>query len=132
MCRMGCDRMEENALLSHPWVGMIDGVAASRWEWLARLSLASANEEARRLARRISAFRSTRISSERRAVGLAFGRTGRDASTGPPIPAACTWGSIGSRLARVRMRASVWLMREMVSARVVRRPCSSPSCWASR
>ena len=56
----------------------------------------------------------------------------RAASVGPPMPAAWTWGSIGSRLARTRMRASRWLMRVRVSDRVARRPCSSPISWASR
>ena len=59
---MGCSRMDEKALVSQPWVGMMDGVAASCLEWLARLSLASANDEASRSARRMSALRSTRIS----------------------------------------------------------------------
>ena len=35
-------------------------------------------------------------------------RAGGD--VGPPMPAAWTWGSIGSRLASTRMRASRWLM----------------------
>ena len=58
--------MEENALVSQPWVGMMDGVAASRAECTARLSAASLNDEASRLARRIRALRSTRTSLERR------------------------------------------------------------------
>ncbi len=41
MCRIGCSRIDEKALVSQPWVGMMDGVAASRWSVLARLSVAS-------------------------------------------------------------------------------------------
>ena len=126
----GATRIEEKALESQPWVGMMDGVAASRAECTARLSAASLNEEASRLARRISAFRSTRISWERRIALPASPTAGP--TVGPPMPAACTWGSIGSRLARTLMRASRWEMRERVSARPARRPLSSPSCCSSR
>ena len=53
MCRIGCARIEEKALVSQPCVGMIDGVAARRAECTPRLSAASWKEEASRLARRI-------------------------------------------------------------------------------
>ena len=39
--------------MSQPWVGMMDGVAARRAECTARLSAASLNDDASRLARRI-------------------------------------------------------------------------------
>ncbi len=116
--------------MSHPCVGMMDGVAASRAECTDRLSAASLNDVASRLARRISAFRSTRISLERR-IALPTSLPA-EAMVGPPIPAAWTCGSIGSRLARTLMRASRWEMRDRVSTRPESRPLSSPSCCSSR
>ena len=116
--------------MSQPCVGMMDGVAASRAECTARLSAASLNEDASRLARRIRPFRSTRISLERR-MALPASPPAAD-TVGPPMPAAWTCGSIGSRLARTLMRASRWEMRERVSARPESRPLSSPSCCSRR
>ena len=124
--------MDENALVSQPCVGMIDGVAASRCEWLARLSLASSNDEASRLARRISALRSTRISCDARTPARRSAAPGGRPASGRRCRRPGPAGSIGSRLASTRMRASRWLMRVRVSDRVERRPCSSPISWASR
>ena len=71
--------------MSQPWVGMMDGVAASRAECTARLSAASLNEEASRLARRISAVQvdPDLIGAAHRAPGLTLpARHGRTADAG--------------------------------------------------
>src|SRR4051812_9598552 len=68
MWRIGCVRIEENALDSQPRVGMIEGVAANLAVCSDRLSAASLNDMASRLARRISALMSKRISAERRVM----------------------------------------------------------------
>ena len=130
-CRIGCVRIEENALVSQPWVGMIEGVAARRAECVARLSAASPKERASRLARRISP------SGPRGSRGIAGWPASRPhrrcrSAAGPPTPAACTWGSIGSRLASTRIRASRCAIRLRVSVRVARRPVISPISAASR
>ena len=125
--------MDENALVSQPWVGMIDGVAASRCEWLAEaVGLASPNDEASRLARRISAFRSTRIScgAPDRRSRVQQSRTGRQC--GSADAGRLDLGIDGLEVGQ-HPDAGVALADAGDGVRQVeRRPFSSPISWASR
>ena len=129
-CRIGCTRSAMNALVSHPLVGMIDGVAARRSRCRDRVSYAWFSDRTRMLARRARAStssRAARASWPSRPSALRLSRSNH-APAGPPIPACWTLVSVGVSPASSRISCSRSLKRCSVSRSPAIR---SRICWIS-
>src|SRR5881296_3572810 len=87
--RIGWNRSRMKALVSHPLVGMIDGVAARRARFLESESYASFSDRTRILARRASASTSVRAARACWPPAPSALRLSRSdqVPAGPPIPA---------------------------------------------